>query len=178
MSTNISDLPTAGNISLNITEPQGIDEPKSLALDENTISQIVSGIQKASLTGATSLPSRDIPMYDEHLSRDEQTMPNYIPDPSQRDYIMSNDNDDDINKYYKHERTLDTIYDELQTPVLLGVLYFLFQLPFFKKYIYTYFPFLCHSDGNYNLNGLLFTCMLFGFIYYMSMKFVKNFSKF
>jgi hypothetical protein len=88
---------------------------------------------------------------------------------------------EDINNYYKEEKlnsSLDSMYDELQAPLLLAVLYFLFQLPFFKKAIYKYFPFFCHNDGNYNINGLLFTCALFGFIYYSLSKTVKNFSKF
>ena len=88
---------------------------------------------------------------------------------------------EDIDNYYKNEQqqhSLDAIYDELQAPLLLAVLYFLFQLPFFKKNVFRYLPFLCHSDGNYNFNGLVFTCGLFGFIYYSLSKTVKRFSKF
>ena len=32
----------------------------------------------------------------------------------------------------------DSLYDELQAPLLLAVLYFLFQLPFFKKTVFKY----------------------------------------
>ena len=147
-----------------------------LTLDQNTISQIVNGLQQASLAGATSLPSRDIPLQTEQLTNDVQVQPNYIPQPVSTDYI-----NDDINDYYKVEKntnSLDSIYDELQAPLLLAVLYFLFQLPFFKKIIFKYLPFFCHTDGNYNFNGLIFTCALFGFIYYSLSKTVKNFSKF
>jgi hypothetical protein len=200
--TSINDLPTdpsaggsiGGNISLVINEPvqntvippqgplQGPPQNSQLTLDQSTISQIVNGLQQASLAGATQLPSRDIPLQTEQLTNDAQINPNYIPQPSQqqRDYI--NDmNIDNINDYYnaeKNQNSLDSLYDELQAPLLLAVLYFLFQLPFFKKTVFKYLPFFCNSDGNYNFNGLIFTCALFGFIYYSLSKTVKNFSKF
>lgn len=188
--TSINDLPTdpsgggsiGGNINLainenNVSMPQ--QNPGSLSLDQSTISQIVNGLQQASLTGATSLPSRDIPLHTEQLTNDMQVQPNYIPQPVSRDYI--NDERDDLNTYYaseKNQNSLDSLYDELQAPLLLAILYFLFQLPFFKKNLFKYLPFFCHSDGNYNFNGLIFTCALFGFIYYFLSKTVKKFSKF
>ena len=125
------------------------------------------------------MPSRDIPINTEQLTNDAQIQPNYIPQPASRDYI--NEDNDDLNRYYsaeKRQNSLDNLYDELQAPLLLAVLYFLFQLPFFKKNVFKYIPFLCHSDGNYNFNGLIFTCALFGFIYYGLSKTVKNFSTF
>lgn len=193
--TSINDLPTdptgggsiGGNVNLVINEtntmvPPSMQAPSNnsqLSLDQITISQIVNGLQQASLAGATSLPSRDIPLHTEQLTNDAQIQPNYVPPPETRDYI--NDSDDDISNYYNKEKkqnSLDAIYDELQAPLLLAVLYLLFQLPFFKKNIFRYLPFFCHSDGNYNFNGLIFTCGLFGFIYYSLSKTVKQFSKF
>jgi hypothetical protein len=193
--TSINDLPTdpsgggsvGGNVSLVINEPgqnNVIAQPQptsnsQLSLDQSTISQIVNGLQQASLVGATTLPSRDIPSHTEQLTNDVQIQPNYVPQPVTRDYI--NEANDNLNDYYTAERrdnTLDSLYDELQAPLLLAVLYFLFQLPFFKKLIFKYLPFFCHTDGNYNFNGLVFTCALFGFIYYSLSKTVKNFSKF
>jgi len=200
--TSINDLPTdpstggsiGGNISLAINETNqnqnqnqnnGVPPQTSqgfgsqLTLDQSTISQIVNGLQQASLSGATSLPSRDIPIHLEQLTSDVQVQPNYIPQPVTKDYI--NDANDDINNYYNYEKnqnSLDSLYDELQAPLLLAVLYFLFQLPFFKKTVFKYLPFFCNTDGNYNFNGLIFTCALFGFIYYSLSKTVKNFSKF
>ena len=192
--TSINDLPTdptaggsvGGNVNLVVNEvnngqmgQQPQKNNSQLSLDQITISQIVNGLQQASLAGATTLPSRDIPQNTEQLTNDAQIQPNYVPPPQIRDYI--NESDNDIDNYYKNEQqqhSLDAIYDELQAPLLLAVLYFLFQLPFFKKNVFRYLPFLCHSDGNYNFNGLVFTCGLFGFIYYSLSKTVKRFSKF
>ena len=183
--TSINDLPTdpsaggslGGNISLEIS-PKPLANSQ-LTLDQSTISQIVNGLQQASLAGATSLPSRDIPLNTEQLTQDTQVQPNYIPTPTSRDYIV--ESDEDINNYYRNEQvqnSLDSIYDEIQGPLLLAVLYFIFQLPIFKKSLFKYLPFLCHTDGNYNINGLLFTGSLFGFIYYSLSKTVKHFSRF
>ena len=192
--TNINDLPTdpanggsiGGNVNLIVNETidanniiQNQPTASGITLDQTTISQIVNGLQQASLTGATSLPSRDIPLSESHLTKDPMVQVNYVPPPTNRDYIV--ENNDEIENYYKQEKinnSLDSVYDELQAPLLLAILYFLFQLPFFKKNIYKYLPFLCHTDGNYNINGLLFTCALFGLIYYSLSKTVKNFSKF
>jgi len=188
--TSIHDLPTdpsgggtvGGNISLTMNETNtnsSQNQNSQFSLDQSTISQIVNGLQQASLAGATTLPSRDIPTHTEQLTNDAQIQPNYIPQPTTRDYIYDETNN--INEYYSAERrqtSLDNLYDELQAPLLLAVLYFLFQLPFFKKNIFKYLPFFCHSDGNYNFNGLVFTCALFGFIYYGLSKTVKHFSKF
>ena len=90
--TSINDLPTdpsgggsvGGNVSLVINETAGTNNmvqssqptaSNSLSLDQSTISQIVNGLQQASLAGATSLPSRDIPLHTEQLTKDAQIQP-------------------------------------------------------------------------------------------------------
>ena len=68
--TNIYDLPTdpasGGNINIKAIESnlnvQQQQLPTNVTLDQTTISQIVSGLQQASINGATKLPSRDIPI--------------------------------------------------------------------------------------------------------------------
>lgn len=198
-STNINDLPTnptnggsiGGNISLVTSEiqetnntvisQQPVNNGGSLSLDQSTISQIVNGLQQASLAGATQLPSRDISLNTDILTNDLQVQPNYIPAPRDRDYILETDEDINNNVWTRQEKmenSLDSIYDELQGPILLAVLYFLFQLPFLKKIIFKHLTFCCHKDGNYNINGLILTCGLFGFVYYTLTKTVKHFSKF
>jgi hypothetical protein len=188
--TSIHDLPTdasgggsiGGNIGLVINEQNQNAHSQPLTLDQNSISQIVNGLQQASLAGATQLPSRDIPLQTEQLTNDPQIQPNYIPRPAPKDVdYINDDNSNNLDDYYKAEKnqhSLDALYDELQAPLLLAVLYFLFQLPFFRKTVFTYLPFFCNTDGNYNFNGFVFTCALFGLIYYSLTKMVKCFSKF
>ena len=187
--TNINDLPTdptgggsiSGNVSLVATETTQIPPSSSgISLDQTTISQIVSGLQQASVAGVTTLPSRDIPRNTEGLTHDPQIQPNYVPSPpiNKRDFINE---DMEENFDYKDENTrntLDSFYDEFQTPLLLAVIYFVFQLPVFKKNIFKYLPLLCNSDGNYNVNGLIVVSGLFGFLYYTLSKMMVSFSRF
>ena len=176
--TNILELPTENDKrSFNQTETN----QQGVALDENTISQIVSGLQRASVNGATLLPSRDIPTTTTNISNDAQVQPNYIPE-KQNDYIKNQEENDDIsNNYNKRMDTnnsLDDMYNELQTPLLLMVLYFLFQLRFYRKFLFNYFPVLFSKDGNININGLFFNSILFGAAYYVLNKSTEMFGRF
>ena len=141
----------------------------------------LNSLQQATLSGITQLQSRDIPMTTSGLSADPQVMPNYVPQPMQ-DYIRNNEQTSDmINNYNTSKQTnssLDDMYNEIQTPLLLAVLYFLFQLPFFKKFLYSYIPFLFSNDGNLNINGYLFTSVLFGMLFHLLMKTTSYFGTF
>ena len=190
-STNILDLPTdpagGGNISNNISisssEIGKQVNNAGISLDQTTISQIVNGLQQASITGATQLPSRDISMSTSGITTDPYVQPNYVPQiDAQPDYIKNYEtNEDMINNYNKNSQnsdSLDEMYSEIQTPLLLAVLYFLFQLPFFRKNLFTYFPILFSVDGNLNINGFLFTSILFGLLFYMLNRITAHFGKF
>ena len=197
--TNIFDLPVdpAGggggggpvqNMSLNANEVRSAQQQPPIPnlntgpppLDQNTINHIVSGIQQASSSGATQLPSRDMPTSTNHIAQDVQVQANYVPPPPPQhsDYIQQyEENNDIVDDYYdkqKRNASLDSMYDELQTPLLLGVLFFLFQLPFFKKYLFAYMPMLFLNDGNYNIYGFVFMSALFAFVYYLLGKIMTN----
>lgn len=187
--TSINDLPTDpmgsnanNNISFSVNEKQSSQQQQqnssTLTLDQSTISQIVNGLQQASVAGATMLPSRDIPQNTQQHMQDAHVQPNYIPPPNNVDYINDNVDANEYINAYQHEthinNSLDNIYDEIQTPLLISILYFLFQLPIMKKTMFKYIPFLCNNDGNYNLNGLLFSAFAFGLIYFMMSKTMKQ----
>jgi hypothetical protein len=196
MSTSINELPTdptgggtiGGNVSLSVSEQNSMSQGQgqcmnnNMSLDQTTINQIVNGLQQASSTGATQLASRDIPRNVDGMVSDPQIQPTYVPQTNNQDYIKDYDeNDDIIRNYEKKEQynsNLDQLYDEIQIPLLLSVLYFLFQLPIVKKTLYNHFPILCLNDGNYNINGYLFTSILFGLLYYLLYKIVTHFNTF
>lgn len=202
--TNIFDLPTdpvgGGNITLNASEnvvqkpmrqqqiqPQQMPnqgQTPNFSLDQTTISQIVSGLQQAATAGATQLPSRDIPMNTSGHSNDAQVQPNYIPTHEREaDYIKdyeqtSDDMIDNYNRNVNRSNSLDEMYNEIQTPLLLAVLYFLFQLPFFRRFLFKYFPVLFSNDGNFNINGFMFSSVLFGILFYFLNKVTNHFGAF
>ena len=176
-STNINDLPT-GNVTLSINEQPVVN---TNALDQNTINQLINSLQKAG-TGSTQLPSRDIPQNTESIVNDPRVQADYIPPTTNTDYILEHEENEDIIQNYtrtnKTNNSLDDLYNELQMPLLIAILYFLFQLPIFKKYLFIYLPMLCLNDGNINLYGFLFNSILFGFIYYMLFNTLSTFNKF
>ena len=193
-STSILDLPTdpvgggnvSNNISMSATEnvAQQPGQPSAgVSLDQSTISLIVNGLQQASISGATLLPSRDIPMTTTGHSTDPQIQPNYVPQPQNpvdyiKNYEESSDMVDEYNKNMSRQNSLDDMYNEIQTPLLLAVLYFLFQLPFFRKFLLSYFPILFSNDGNFNINGFIFSSVLFGLLFYTLNKVTNHFGAF
>jgi hypothetical protein len=112
--------------------------------------------------------------------------PNFIPpvpqNQSQNDYItnyqQTNDIINEYNSNIERSNSLDDMYNEIQVPILLAVLYFLFQLPFFRKFLFSYFPVLFSKDGNLNINGYIFMSALFGIFYYLLNKINTHFGKF
>jgi hypothetical protein len=205
--TNIFELPTdpignnsiSSNITINTNEISNgllqnqntnnnqssslpIQDNKQMSLDQSTINQIINGLQQATLSGSTQLPSRDIPMDTSNIINDPEIQPNYIPSKNinNEDYINNYENS--YNNNYREKKnltnSLDNIYNEIQNPLLISLLYFIFQLPFFKNFLYNYLKFLFNSDGNYNLNGLLFVSILFGLIIHILVKVTNLFNKF
>ena len=127
----------------------------------------------------TSLQTRDIPQGQVHLTQDAQTQPNFIPS-NPGDYILNHQTSEEIIKKNANRQnksdSLDEIYNEIQIPILIAVLYFLFQLPVVRKNIFKYIPTLFHKDGNYNLSGYLLNSAMFAGLYYIMTKGIKHFS--
>ena len=155
---------------------------QNMIVDQGSISNLVTGLQQATMNGATQLPSRDIPVTSHHISQDPEIQQNYVPPAETEDYIDIEENDDTIlNEYNKKVASADSadeLYSEFQTPFLLAILFFLFQLPFFKKYMFQYLPALFLSDGNYNLYGFLTISTIFAFVYYALSKSLIIFNRF
>ena len=149
---------------------QNQSQTHNVSLDQNLINKLISGIQQASINGQTELPSRDIPQMTSQYTQDSQIKPNFIPNQNTNDYINNNLSSDDIirqnTRKYNKSDTLDVIYDELQMPILIGILFFMFQLPFFRKYLMSFLPSIFNNDGNFTLKGLIVTSTLFATSFY------------
>ena len=70
--------------------------------------------------------------------------------------------------------SLDAFYNEFQLPLLVSVLYFLFQLPIFRKTLKKTLPVLFGNDANPNLYGYLFNSILFATTFYILIKLVNQ----
>ena len=73
-------------------------------------------------------------------------------------------------KHQEQKSKFDIIFDEVQGPIMLGILYFIFQLPIIQKQMCKIIPSLFGSDGNPNLSGYVFTSSMFASVYYFLVK--------
>jgi|TARA_B110000114_G_scaffold158625_1_gene174001 hypothetical protein len=137
------------------------------------INSFVTGLQQAAASGALQLPSRDIPQTQGHLTQDNHLQPNYIPE-QKGDYIQDTYNQEQIinnqSQNLASENRLDAIYDDIHIPIILSVIYFVFQLPIIKTNTLKYIPTLFNKDGNFNILGYLINSLAFSSTYYCIIK--------
>jgi len=205
--TSLDDLPVAPNgvngpvqlevsetnTKVNVQDLQRLeDERKQLdalrtapappVMSKEETSQFVQGLQQASQTGLTSLPSRDIPMNQSQVNMDQAARANYVPQPAEHvDYIGNTQTTDEIiahsNMNKQREDTLDSLYDEVQTPILIAILFFVFMIPSVRALLFKSFPMLLKTDGNPTLGGYLYIAGLFGTSYFILNKTLIHFSQ-
>ena len=142
----------------------------------NVMNEVMQGVKRASANGMTMIPTRDIPMNPNEFTHDEQIKPNYIPQPppNERDYIRDYSSMEGIIRDNRRSEnrmdTLEAIYTDLQIPILLGVLYFIFQMPVFRAQFLHFLPSMFGSDGNFNIAGLTGTSVMFAVCFFVIMK--------
>ena len=175
--------------------PQASQQSQQLQqIDQSVITRLVTGLQQASASGATRLKSSDIPMDILPLTADPNIQQNHIPhhfqfqgniphhnqspyqqhDQDYPNYIQEEDNMDDIitrnTKKTAYNNQIEMWMNEFQVPLMVAILFFLFQLPIVKKLFHQYLPFLYYLDGNMNVNGYILVSLFFGIIYYVLCK--------
>lgn len=132
-------------------------------------SQLTSALKEAQSSGATVLPSRDIPQQTLSIQQDYQTKADFVPSSETNDYIGNILNKEKIILEQKQKQNqsdnLEYIYQSLQLPVLIGIMYFLFQLPFIRKNLLTFLPNLFNKDGTPKLSGYIFNSVVFASLY-------------
>jgi len=151
-------------------------QPNTQIDEQKIMNELVTGIQQASASGATALPSRDMPTNTVHFA-DEEIKPNFVPVPEQKehlDYIQNSDTEQEIMARRMHNQksrdSLEILYDEFQIPIIIGILYFIFQLPVVKSKFLTMLPSLYNLDGNPNLTGYVVNSLFFCVSYYVISK--------
>lgn len=179
--TNISELPnqhSQNNVVLNVKEQQPIQQqvytPQAASqAPQNTMVQQPMMQQQQMLPQQqqqTNLQNRDIPQTTEHFNQQDQIRPNYVPEQEMNDYIGDEDTLHSMmqqNRQNENKKDrMDMLYDELQGPVMVMVLFFLFQMPFVKKLLLKQIPTLFSADGNYTLTGYIATTVMFGGAYF------------
>ena len=155
--------------------PYGMPPPPPGGIMPPVHTQGRTGTEKYVPEVQQRLPQRDIPMnYSEHV-QDEQTQPNYIPPPPKltSDYIQEYQVSQErkIREFEEkkmREKVRESWLDHLQMPILIAVLYFVFQLPIVNTLVFKRFSFLSiyKDDGNFNMLGLFLKSSLFAGVYF------------
>jgi len=167
-----NELKPAENIKMSVSETNNTNNNVITELSKESISQIVSGLQEASKSQLTGLPSKHIPNQNSQVSFDPNVKVNYIPntDEERSNYIDDDYTFEDMIQKSKQKENntarLEEIYDEFQTPILGMVLYFLMQLPYIQKLFIKNLPSLFNKDGFHTLPGYLVQSALFGIAFY------------
>jgi len=157
-----------------------IDGVNTSQVPGNIMNEVMQGVQRASANGMTMIPTRDIPMNPNAFTHDEQSRPNYVPQPQQQqphggggggggsgssDYIKDHTSMENIVRANARQSnqidTIEAIYYDLQMPILIGVLYFIFQMPVFRAQLLHFLPSLFGEDGNFKIMGLTATSVMF-----------------
>jgi hypothetical protein len=132
----------------------------------------------------TMIPTRDIPMNPNAFTHDDQARPNYVPQPGggvggggggdPTDYIKDYASMESIVRANARQSnqidTIEAIYYDLQMPILIGVLYFIFQMPVFRAQLLHFLPSLFGEDGNFKIVGLTATSAMFAGTFFVIMK--------
>lgn len=189
--TSIDDLPMSSqNVNLgqyggggggganSFAYSPSVDSASSMQqqIPPNVMNEVMQGVKRASANGMTMIPTRDIPMNPNEFTHDEQIKPNYIPQPppNERDYIRDYSSMEGIIRDNRRSEnrmdTLEAIYTDLQIPILIGVLYFIFQMPVFRAQLLHFLPSMFGSDGNFNIAGLTGTSVMFAVVFFVIMK--------
>ena len=180
-----------------LTKNESINEPTSQITNPNpnyipqqetnnviqnnpNYNELINQLQKASNQGITQLPSRDIPMNQTETANDVEVKPNFVPPPppTQEDYIQNMQTPEQLinqnNNYIQNQNNLEQFYTTIQLPLIVSLLYFIFQLPYFRQFIKKMLPSLFGNDGNMNLYGFFFNSVLFGTLFFIINKFIDN----
>ena len=129
MTTLLSELPTDPGISQvkenikletrekKVTFSNDLDSQKSqpTAIGQDTMNKVVSGIQQASVTGSTKLPSRDIPTTTTHLTHDQESNVNYVPESNKDDFVKNHQTEQEMYNMNRRQNnkqdSLDLVYE-------------------------------------------------------------------
>lgn len=184
--TNLNQLPNISNLN-NDSAPQ-ISNQNNITMtrseinnteqnivqqsnNQNNYNELINQLQNASAKGATNLPSRDIPLNKEIITQDQEVKPNYIPNTDPNDYISNYLSKNDlINKDNQNTNVVNNVeylYKEFQTSIIICILYFIFQSPYFKKSLFNILPVLFNKENNFTIRGMIFISIFFASLYYV-----------
>ena len=172
------DTTSKPNIDLTVKEisaNRDINNNQQTHTQQEQVSSLVSGIQKAAAAGITGLPSRDIPKNESVVNSDPKIKSDWIEDKAKvADYITTEETQNQVLEAHKNnvEKTnqMHNILSHAQIPIMVALLYCIFQTPIIKHSMTEYLGFLYKKDGHLKNIGYVITSCLFGFLYFIMIK--------
>ena len=150
--------------------------------NDPSLIQHLNSVQTSNLinNGAMDLPSRDIPMNQNHITQDPNIQPNHIPQ-GNNNFINNQISQDMVNDFSRKQNIIqhnnDFVYEEIKIPVIIAILYYIFYQQFVDNNIKTLFPSLFNNEQRLKKFGIAFKSILFGLTYFALDKLITHFSK-
>ncbi len=164
-------MPQMQQVSVNENQ-QHSQQPNMFSSDDQL--DFVKKINLASESGATQLPSRDIPRNTNNITIDPNVKVNYIDNSKPADYINLHDTEENLiannNKRNENTSFVNKLFEEFQLTIIIVVLFFSFQLPIFNSTLLKFIPKIFDNAGNLKFNGIIVKSILFGLAFYLITK--------
>lgn len=123
-----------------------------------------------------NLQSRDIPMSQQMLIQDEQTQPNYVPEQEPNKKAKTVRFVEEANEKMKVQEenskstrrqviVFDEILDAIHIPIILALLFVVFQMPSINTKLYAFMPSLFLKEGKVGVSGMAVKGLLFAGLY-------------
>lgn len=123
-----------------------------------------------------NLQSRDIPMSQQMLIQDEQTQPNYVPEQEPNKKAKTVKFVEEANEKMKVQEenskstrrqviVFDEILDAIHIPIILALLFVVFQMPSINTKLYAFMPSLFLKEGRVGVSGMAVKGVLFAGLY-------------
>lgn len=148
---------------------------------------IMKQVQAASSQGLTNIskvPTHHAATGQQHTI-DNEAMANNLEKSEELEKKRVRFAEDDYIKNYQMPNTVElnndiqsettTLLNELKIPIIVGLLYYIFEMPGVKKMLLKAFPKMFKTDANINDYGALLMAIIFGVLYYAITKLYETF---
>ena len=119
---------------------------------------------KGQTTG--ELPSRDIPTHTQPHVVDESSKTNYVPKPEKQvRFVEEDETDSDLNEDLERNEKFESSMFRYREPIILALLFFIFQMSIVNAKLYQYVPKLFVQEGELSGFGIIVKAGLFVAVY-------------
>jgi hypothetical protein len=143
-----------------------------------SMEEMMKQVQVASgqgLTNISQVPTHHASTSQQHTI-DTQAMANNLEKSEELEKKRVRFTEDDYIKNYQvpntteatgdTRATAETLFEQFKIPIIVGLLYYIFEMPAIQKLLLKAFPKMFKSDANINDYGALLMAIIFGTLYY------------